>query len=100
LHHRPFSQEERDQLTPHELFVLVLARRLDRLTDAEQQRLTSADRQYLASAGLLSSKSVTDIKAAGHELRSAATASQRPDPASKVLLFVNSPATSSIPPRI
>ena len=50
----PLSQEERDALTTDELFVLVLARRLDRLTDAEQQKLKPADRQYLASAGLIS----------------------------------------------
>ena len=35
----PLSQDERDALTTDELFVLVLARRLDHLTDAEQQRL-------------------------------------------------------------
>jgi hypothetical protein len=52
----PLSQEERASLTKDELFVLVLARRLDRLTDAEQQRLKAADRQHLASAGLISSE--------------------------------------------
>ena len=99
LHHRPLSQQERDELTPHELFVLVLARRLDSLTDAEQQRLKPADRQYLASAGLTSNKSVTGVKAVGHAPRSAATSSQRSGLASRVLLFVNSQATSSIPAR-
>jgi hypothetical protein len=54
LHHRPLAQQERASLTPHELFVLVLARRLDRLTDAEQQRLKPADIQFLTQAGLIS----------------------------------------------
>ena len=58
LYQRPLSQEERDALTTDELFVLVLARRLDRLTDAEQETLNAADRQYLASAGLISDGSV------------------------------------------
>ncbi len=49
----PLSQEERTALTTDELFVLVLARRLDRLTKAEQQRLKSVDLQHLVSAGLI-----------------------------------------------
>ena len=53
LHHRPLSQQERDELTPHELFVLVLARRLDRLTDVEQQKMEPGDWQYLVLAGLV-----------------------------------------------
>jgi hypothetical protein len=53
LHHRPLSQQEQDELTPHELFVQVLARRLDRLTEEEQQRLEPEDWQYLAWAGLI-----------------------------------------------
>ncbi len=50
------SQEERASLTTDELFVLVLARRLDRLTKAEQQKLKSTDLQRLASVGLISSE--------------------------------------------
>ncbi len=56
LSQRPLSQEERSTLTTDELFVLVLARRLDRLTTAERQKLKSADLQYLTSAGLISSE--------------------------------------------
>jgi len=41
-------------MTPRELIVLVLARRPDHLTDAEQQRLKLADMQFLAQAGLIS----------------------------------------------
>ena len=48
------SQEERASLTTDELFVLVLARRLDRLTSVEQQRLKAVDLQELVSAGLIS----------------------------------------------
>ena len=58
LHHRPLSQQERDALTPHELFVLVLAQGLERLTDAEQQRLNPADMQFLAQAGLISGETL------------------------------------------
>ena len=55
----PLSQQERDMLTTDELFVLVLARRLDRLTTAEQQKLRSADLQRLASAGLIAGRGAT-----------------------------------------
>lgn len=47
------SQKERASLTTDELFVLVLARRLNHLTSVEQQRLKSADLQELVSAGLI-----------------------------------------------
>ena len=40
-------------LLDDELFVLVLARRLGRLTTTEQQRLKSTDLQRLASVGLI-----------------------------------------------
>lgn len=59
LHERPLSQQERDELTPHELFVLVLARRLERLTDEEQQRLKPVDQRDLAAIGLIVSEAVT-----------------------------------------
>jgi hypothetical protein len=71
LHHRPLSQEERDELTPHELFVLVLARRLDRLTDAEQQRLEPADQRDLAAIGLIVSEAVTPSIASATQTPSA-----------------------------
>ncbi len=51
----PLSQQERDTLTTDELFVLLSARRLDRLTAVEHQKLTQADRQYLMLAGLIPS---------------------------------------------
>jgi hypothetical protein len=51
LYQFPLTGEERDELTTDELFVLVLVRRLERLTTAEQQKLTSADRKYLAAVG-------------------------------------------------
>ena len=41
----PLEQEERDSLTADELFLLVLARRLNRLTWAEQRRMDSGGRQ-------------------------------------------------------
>ena len=50
------SQKERASLTTDELFVLVLARRLDHLTSVEQQRLKSVDVQELVSAGLMVSE--------------------------------------------
>ena len=70
LFQQPLSPEERASLTADELFVLVLARRLDRLTAAEQQRLQAADLQYLESAGLIASETVR-IEASNHskELR-------------------------------
>jgi hypothetical protein len=56
LSQQPLSQQERDELGTDELFVLMLARRLDRLTTTEQQRLKSTDLQRLASLGLISSE--------------------------------------------
>jgi hypothetical protein len=53
LHDQPLTQRERDELTPHELFVQVLARRLGHLTDAKRRKLKPEDLQYLASAGLI-----------------------------------------------
>ena len=53
LGEQPLSQQERSTLTTDELFVLVLARRLDRLTTTEQQRLKLTDLQRLASVGLI-----------------------------------------------
>ena len=52
------SQAERSTLTTDELFVLLLARRLDCLTNRERQALGRADLRYLAAAGLISG--VTD----------------------------------------
>ena len=49
----PLSQEERASLTTDELFVLVLARRLKRLSWAEQRRMDSGDVSELSAAGLL-----------------------------------------------
>jgi hypothetical protein len=59
------SQEERASLTTDELFVLVLARRLDRLTKAEQQRLKSTDLQDLVSMGLIAGDAGQPASATG-----------------------------------
>jgi len=48
------SQAERGTLSTDELFVLLVARRLDRLTEAEQRALTPTDLHYLAQADLIS----------------------------------------------
>lgn len=69
LHHRPLSQQERDELTPHELFVLVLARRLDCLTDAEQQPLEPGDVQFLARSGLIAGEAPTAKERVSHLAR-------------------------------
>ena len=49
----PLEQEERASLTTDELFVLVLARRLKRLSWAERRRMDSGDVSELSAAGLL-----------------------------------------------
>ena len=49
----PLSHEERATLTSDELFILLLAQRLDGLTSTEQARLESVDLQYLVAAGLI-----------------------------------------------
>ena len=59
------SQEERATLTTDELFVLVLAHRLDHLTKAEQQRLTAGDLQELVSAGLVAGDAGRTASATG-----------------------------------
>ena len=61
----PLSQEERTALTTDELFVLVLARKLDRLTTAEQERMQAADLQYLASVGLIAGDAGQPVSATG-----------------------------------
>ena len=48
----PISPEERAALTSDELFVLVLTRRLDGLTETELRKLKPADLQRLAWLGL------------------------------------------------
>ena len=53
LYQLPVSQQERAVLTPDELFMLVLARKLDDLTAAEQRRLAPDDLDELAAAGLI-----------------------------------------------
>ena len=53
LYQLPVSQQERAALTPDELFVLLLARRLDDLTAAEQHRLAPDNLNELAAVGLI-----------------------------------------------
>jgi hypothetical protein len=53
LYQTPVSQQERAALTPDELFMLLLAHKLDDLTAAEQQRLPPDDLDELAAAGLI-----------------------------------------------
>ena len=65
LNQLPLTSEDRDELTTDELFVLVLARRLERLTTAEQERMRAADRHYLASAGLIASDAGQPASATG-----------------------------------
>ena len=65
LYQFPLTSKERDELTTDELFVLVLARRLDRLTDAEQQSLKPADLQELVSAGLVDGDAGQPVSATG-----------------------------------
>jgi hypothetical protein len=53
MYELPLSQAERDSLTGDELFVLVVAHRMDRLSWAEQKRMSPEDVGRLAAAGLL-----------------------------------------------
>jgi hypothetical protein len=52
LYQLPVSQQERAALTPDELFVLLLARRLDCLTAQERKKLSPEDLRDLAAMGL------------------------------------------------
>ena len=65
LYQQQLSQQERATLTTDERFVLVLARRLDRLTDAEQQSLKPADLQELVSAGMVDGDAGQPVSATG-----------------------------------
>lgn len=49
----PLSQEERATLSGDELFVLIAARRIDRLTAEEQRRMAPDDLCLLAAEGLV-----------------------------------------------
>jgi hypothetical protein len=102
LHHQPLSQHERDELTPDELFVLVLARRLDRLTDAERRKLKPADQKDWAAMGLIVSEAV-EPEWTMSILPSPPCGGRLSDgrgPASEVHPPVNSSAKSSTPPII
>jgi len=102
LHERPLCQEERASLTPDELFVLALARRLDRLTDAESRKLKPADHRDLAAMGLIVSEAV-EPEWAMSILPSPPCGGRLSDgrgPVSEAHPPVNSPTPSSIPPRI
>ena len=49
----PLEQEERDSLTADELFLLVLTRRLKRLSWTEQRRMAPGDLHDLTVVGLI-----------------------------------------------
>jgi hypothetical protein len=53
LYGLPLTQEERDSLTADELFVLVVAHRLNGLSRQERRRMAPNDLRRLAAAGLL-----------------------------------------------